>query len=158
MSAANLNAMKLALYYLGRRARTEQEMRDKLAAKEIPTEEIEAVIKKLKEYGYIDDQKFAQDFQRSRDDYRPTGVRRLKLELRQKGIDKEILEKVTVEPDREFQLAAAAAQSRLRQLSNLPAPDFNRRMMAFLTRRGFNYDVIKRVLTDLELGEKPNND
>lgn len=150
--------MKLALYYLGRRARTEQEMRDKLTAKEIPAEEIEAVIKKLKEYGYIDDQKFAEDFQRSRDDYRPTGARRLKLELRHKGIAKEILESVAVDPDREFQLAAAAAKSRLRQLAILPKADFNRRMMAFLARRGFNYDVIKRVLTDLQSDEKSNND
>lgn len=155
---AKLDAMKLALYYLGRRARTEQEMRDKLAVKQIPAEEISSVIKKLKEYGYIDDQKFALDFQRARDDYRPTGVGRLKLELKQKGVAKEILERIAIDPDKEFRLALAAAKSRYRQLAGLPKADFGRRMMAFLARRGFNYDVIKRVLADLQSAGKPDND
>lgn len=147
-----MKALQLALYYLGRRARTEQELRDKLARKQIPPQEIEAVLAQLKGYGYIDDEKFARDFQRARNDYKPMGVQRIKLELRRKGIAKEILETVAAEKEEEINLALTAAETRLRQYAGLEPAVFERRMMAFLARRGFSYDVIKRVFERLQEG------
>lgn len=144
-----MKALALALYYLEKRARTEKELRDKLARKQVPPQEIEAVLAKLKEIGYVDDVKYAAQFQRARNDYRPMGVRRLKIELQLKGVPREIIETVKVEKDDELALAQAAAESRLRQYANLDPETFRRRMTGFLARRGFGYDVIKQTLDSL---------
>jgi regulatory protein len=141
-----MNALQIALRYLERRARTEAELRQKLTDRQVPPQEIEAVLVKMKQFGYIDDQKFAADFQRSRNDYKPTGVQRLRMELRQKGVSKDIIEQIAVEKEDEIELAHAAAKTRLRQYSNLEATVFERRMIGFLARRGFGYDVIKVVM------------
>jgi regulatory protein len=142
--------MQVALRYLQRRARTESEIRKKLADREIPPQEIEAVMVRLREYGYINDQKFAVDYQRFRNDYKPMGQQRLRQELRLKGVPKDITEKVSADFEVEKELAYRAAQTRLRQYSNLTPEVFQRRMIAFLGRRGFSYSVIKTVLERLK--------
>ena len=151
-----MDAFALALYYLERRARTEKELRDKLARKQVPADTIETILTKLKGLGYINDQKFAQNFQRYRNDFKPVGLRRLKMELYQKGVPKEIIQSVSVEKDDEERLALEAAKTRLRQYSNLDSETFKRRMIGFLSRRGFTYDTIKRIMTTLD--SKENNE
>ncbi len=143
--------LSLALYYLQARARTEQELRDKLTRKQVPPQEIETVLLKLKELGYVNDQKFAKDFQRSRNDYKPTGLRRLRLELQLKGVDRHILEQLEATKEAEYQLALAAAETRLRQYQHLEPAVFERRMIAFLARRGFGYDTIKQVISQFKI-------
>jgi regulatory protein len=149
MSSSASRGLQLALYYLEKRGRTEKELREKLARKEVPPQEIEAVMAKLKELGYVDDVKFVANFQRSRNEYKPMGVRRLKQELYIKGAPKELIETVTAEKEVEQELAFQAAQTRLRQYSNLEPEVFKRRMTGFLARRGFNYGTIKQVLERL---------
>ncbi len=150
-----MNALQLALRYLERRARTEKELRQKLADRQVPPQEIEAVLVKLKGYGYINDVKFARDWQRSRDTYKPMGARRLRIELQLKGIPKEIVQTVQAEQAKEVELAYQAAESRLRQYSNLDSETFRRRMTGFLARRGFSYSVIKLVFEKLESNSGP---
>ncbi len=142
--------MQQALRYLERRARTEQELRKKLRDKQLPPQAIEAVLVKLKDLGYVNDQKYALDFQRSRDDYKPTGKQRLKVELYQKGVPKDVIETVQTDKEKEFSLALRAAETRLRQYAGLDKEVFYRRMSGFLARRGFDYGTIKQVIDKLQ--------
>ena len=142
--------MQQALRYLERRARTEQELRKKLRGKQLPPQAIEAVLVKLKDLGYVNDQKYALDFQRSRDDYKPTGKQRLKVELYQKGVPKDVIETVQTDKEKEFSLALRAAETRLRQYAGLDKEVFYRRMSGFLARRGFDYGTIKQVIDKLQ--------
>lgn len=142
--------MQQALRYLERRARTEQELRKKLSDKQLPPQAIEAVLVKLKDLGYVNDQKYALDFQRSRDDYKPTGKQRLKVELYQKGVPKDVIETVQTDKEKEFSLALRAAETRMRQYGHLDRETFYRRMTGFLARRGFDYGTIKQVIDRIQ--------
>lgn len=149
-----MNGLQLALYYLQKRARTEQELRDKLTRKQVPPQEIEAVLVRLRQLGYVNDQQYAINYQRARNDYKPMGVRRIKLELQLKGVPKDIVQTISAEKEEELALAREAAEGRLRQYRSLDPEVFRRRMTGFLARRGFGYDTIKQTLSYLEqLGE-----
>jgi regulatory protein len=103
----------------------------------------------VKSYGYIDDRKYAEDFischmaDRSR--------KKMELDLCRKGIDRkiiqEIMERLTEEgegPD-EF----LAAQKFLEKKNFDPNHAGNKekqKMSAFLYRKGFHMDIIRRVL------------
>lgn len=141
--------MNLALYYLERRPRTESELREKLKRKLIAESEIDSIIITLKEYGYINDSKYVINWQRSRNQYKPTGARRLKQELYVKGIAKELIESINVDRDTELELAWQAVQPKLHLQKILTPPIFNRRIFAFLARRGFDYACIKQVFERL---------
>ncbi len=145
-----MDPFQLALRYLERRARTEQELREKLARRQVPPQAIEAVLAKLKDYGYINDTTFAINWQRYRNDFKPMGVRRIKLELYQKGVAKEIIATVSAEKEAELTLARQAAETRLRQYAHLDRPTFERRLSAFLARRGFDYRTVKQIVDELK--------
>lgn len=144
-----MDAFQIAMRYLERRSRTEKELRDKLAQRKVEPDTIDVVIERLRGYGYINDQKFASDFQRVRDDYKPMGIFRLKQELSIKGVAKDITEGLSSDREKEYRLARTAAETRLRQYYPLEKEVFYRRMLNFLMRRGFDYATSQRVTSEL---------
>jgi SOS response regulatory protein OraA/RecX len=69
----------------------------------------------------------------------------LTVELRHKGVTQEIAEQATAEISDE-EAAFDAASRRLGSLRGLEYGRFRERLGAFLTRRGFSYDVARRTI------------
>jgi regulatory protein len=92
----------------------------------------------------VDDEAFAQFWVENREQFRPRGPRALRYELRRKGIGQEAIDQALegVDPLADaYQAAARKAQ----QLSHLDQPEFFRKLVDYLARRGFDYDVAKEV-------------
>jgi len=134
-----------ALRLISRRPRSEKEIRDYLRRKKSPPKLIEEVIKKLKKLKQINDLEFARWWVEQRSTFRPRGKFGLTMELRQKGIDKTIIEKSINKVD-ELPLATKLAQKKLRVYKNLPRQEFYQKMSAYLARRGFSWEIIKKVV------------
>ena len=85
-----------AVKALGRRMRTEAELRRLMAARIEPGADGEAVVQvvigRLKEHGYLNDQSFAETYARLRQQNEKLGARRVTNDLRQKGIRAEVVE------------------------------------------------------------------
>jgi SOS response regulatory protein OraA/RecX len=64
--------------------------------------------------------------------------------LRNKGISEEIIEEALAAVD-PSQSAYNAAEKRARQLSGLDSQAFSRKLVDYLARRGFSYDVAREV-------------
>jgi regulatory protein len=147
-------AYNRALDYLGYRPRSRREIDSYLQNRDVPQVQIEAVIGRLEHAGLLDDEAFARFWVENRERFRPRGRRALRYELRSKGVSEEIIERALESvdaPDSAYRSAGRKA----RQLSNLDRPTFYRKMIAFLSRRGFAYEVAREV-TDrywAELGE-----
>lgn len=133
------------LRLISRRPRSEKEIRDYLRKKKSPSKLIEAVVKKLKQLRQIDDAAFASWWVEQRTTFRPRGKFGLTMELRQKGIDKTIINKAINKVD-ELPLAARLAQKKLKVYKNLPREEFYQKMSAYLARRGFSWETIKKVV------------
>jgi len=133
------------LRLISRRPRSEKEIRDYLKRKKSPPRLIEAVIKKLKQLKQINDSTFASWWVEQRTTFRPRGKFGLTMELRQKGIDKTIIEKSINKVD-ELPLATKLAQKKLKVYKKLPRKEFYQKMSAYLARRGFSWEIIKKVV------------
>ena len=83
-----------ALEFLSYRTRSEKEVREKLKLKQAEPQVFEKVISKLKEKRFINDEEFARQWIENRERFKPRSLRLIRLELRQKGIEGEILERV----------------------------------------------------------------
>ncbi len=99
---------------LGRRAQTVAELKRKLWNRVEPGEageqKISAVVRKLKEYGFLNDASFAADFTRLRQENDKLGRRRVQQGLMQKGVHPELVSStldVAYENVNEEQLARA---------------------------------------------------
>ena len=139
-----------ALKFLSYRMRSEKEVRDKLKKKEFANDLIDEVIKDLKRINLIDDSNFASAFVRDKISNKPQGKILLKQELWKKGIKDETIEKVLKEyfedEEEELNLAKNLLEKRKKRYENLDKNIAKRRMMSFLLRRGFSYEIIKQVL------------
>jgi regulatory protein len=154
-------AMQKALRFLGYRARSMQEVRANLEKHEIPEAVIDSTLKRLQENGLLNDQEFAQAWVENRNTFRPRSRRALSIELRRKGLDNEIVQKVLDENVNEETLALEAARKHVRKVQGLEWQDFRQKLGGFLGRRGFSYDVsaqvIRLIWAELHPGGNKNN-
>lgn len=95
------------------------------------------VLQRLIDKKYLDDEKFARFWFEHRFLQKGTSLRRLRLELAQKGIDRDIIEQLIAESIRsdEEELAKIITKKRYRY------PD-RQKFIAYLARQGFSYDDI----------------
>ena len=140
------NPKHRALRLLSVRNLTCEELTERLLRDGFTSQEIEAVIQWLKELGYLDDKRTAEFWVDYRNRFRPTGIYGLKHELRQKGVALDIIEDVVNSSELDYELALKLAADRLKTLNRLPVKKQYQRIGGLLNRRGFSWDVIRRVL------------
>jgi regulatory protein len=129
---------------LGYRPRSVSEVRRKLKEKEFPETVIERVLTRFQELELLDDSAFARYWIEQRETFRPRGAMALRQELMQKGVSREVVDEALVDLD-ENSAAYRAAEKKSARWSQLPRFEFNRKVGAFLQRRGFSYSIIRDV-------------
>jgi regulatory protein len=143
--------MGAALRFLESRARSAAEVRGRLGRHGYRPDLVESCIARLIELGMIDDESFARAWVESRDRARPRGARALRMELRQKGIDRSTVDDVLEERDAERPDADEAAARLLLErhasaLARVPDPRARRqRAYALLARNGFDPEIAATV-------------
>ncbi|MEX1158161.1 MAG: regulatory protein RecX, partial [Thermomicrobiales bacterium] len=147
-------ATAAALNFVSYRPRSEREVRDRLRRRAFEPESIDYAIEKMRGWRYLDDAKFAEFWVESRAEHSPRGKRALQSELRAKGVEREVVERVLEATDLDENNAALEiARKRLRSLSSYDEETQRRRLSAFLARRGYGWDVVKPVLAELFTGD-----
>lgn len=144
-----------AYHYLSYRARTTKEiekyLRKKAEKHKFTPEVVETAFSALKTEGYINDESFIESFIYSRSQNKPKGKYALTTELRQKGISPDLIETyLTNNPVDENPLAYLALQRIWDKIFRLPKLERTKKAYNFLRRRGFQYDVIKKTIEELE--------
>ncbi len=143
-------AREIALRLLERRSLTAQQLRDKLANRNVPTAVIERLVTRFGEVGLIDDADYAQRWARTRTQVANYGARRIAVELRQRGVADEHIAAALADLTEEDELAAARKVAAKRvAAAGRGGPDAaKRRLVAALQRRGFNSDVVWQVVEE----------
>lgn len=139
-------ALQKAFVQLSYRPRSESEIQKKLQDAGFEDAVIEVVLERLRGGGLVQDQTFARTWIENRSTFRPRSRRFLAYELRQKGINEEIIESALNESNEDDQLAYQAACRYAARLEGLDWVEFRKKLSAFLGRRGFSYGTISPVV------------
>jgi regulatory protein len=146
------SAYQAALDLLARRDHFRHELETKLAIRSFARDDIEQALLRCEELGLLNDDRTAQRFVEVRAASRGWGPRRLEAELLERGVARDVAEKVTkLPPD----LADEALRTALRRLlSRAPAGwwrDGQRRarMVSSLIGRGFAADDAYAAISEL---------
>lgn len=143
--SADDKAFSLTLAYLARRARSEWELTDYFTRKGYEPELQEKLVDYVKQYGYIDDKKFAESWVANRRQLKQASKKRLIQELRQKRVASEIIEQVLAEDETdERELLREQIVKKRKQTKYQD----NLKLMQYLARQGFAYDDIKNALAE----------
>jgi regulatory protein len=139
-------AYQKGLHFISYRPRSEAELQRKLNEQGFEAAVIEAAIQRFKENGFLGDERFARDWVENRSTFRPRSKRMLAMELRQKGIADEEIQKALAETEDEGTLAYNTAVSYARRLASSDWETFRKRLGGYLARRGFSYGTITPIL------------
>lgn len=142
-------AMDKAVSLLASRSRTEKEIVVSLQINAYPEQTIARVMARLTEAGYLNDADFAEHWAASRLN-KGIGARRIRMELRQKGISQEEIDAAlsAVDNDDVMQGALKVAEKAARG-KDLSVPSDRQKILAALARRGYDFSVAKEALNQL---------
>ena len=139
-------ASNAALRLLAIRPRTVDEMRQRLSAR-FGNAAAEKTISRLQAQGLLNDADFAQQWRNSRERRKPRSQGMIQRELRAKGVADEIITQTLEGYDSAAAAHRAAARYAARQSGGRAV--FDRRVSAFLSRRGFDGETIRQTLERL---------
>ncbi|HEX5409778.1 MAG TPA: RecX family transcriptional regulator [Gemmatimonadaceae bacterium] len=153
--AQALRVYDRALDLLAFRARAARELRLALIRKGEPAPYVDRAIARLESLGLLDDAAFARQFSRSRIAGPGFSRRRLQSELARRGVAREVADAAIADAigddgtDMDDTLERIAMR-KLHTLRSVSAPVRRRRLYAFLARRGYDADAIRRVLERID--------
>ncbi len=135
------------------RSHAKRDLRRRLLQKQHRGEVVDQAIARLEWTGIIDDRRFAETFARAKV-ARGRGPIRVLRDLLTQGVDRRLAEQAVaaaveqegVDP---AQAARAAAERRVKQLTDLPPATKRRRLMAYLARRGFGGAETRDLVREL---------
>ncbi len=145
---AEAKAFDRALRFLGSRPRSSHEVEARLEEAGYEDETRAKVLERLQRLSYIDDRAFAAWWVDNRSRFNPRSSRALQQELRQKGIANPLIEHALASVD-DDELALAAGRNRADRWRHLPREAYDKKMLGFLQRRGFNYYSARNATNEL---------
>ncbi len=137
-------AFDRGLKYAVKKTVSEKQMVEYLSRHGFNEEAVHAAMDKLKEYGYVDDVKFANAYVATYSAER--GKNRLKLELKSAGVDPEIAEEILSRVDDEDSCDKCLDK----YLRTHREPD-RQKLINYLMYRGFDWDCINEAMNRREL-------
>ncbi len=144
---------------LGRQMRTEADLRRLMQKRVEPGERgeavIAAVVARLREYGYLNDAAFAETYARLRQENEKLGQRRVRQDLQQKGVNKELIAETLEARYGQTNEEALARQHLERKRIRKPENQKETaRVMRRLVTAGFSTGVIYKILRQWDVPDE----
>ena len=113
----------------------------KKPAPEITDVDIENVITRLLDRGYLNDENFARYYVENRNLSKGISLKRLRLDLKKKGISEEIIEKTLAENprDQKTEVRKMVEKKRRRGYDD-------KKLIEYLLRQGFDYELVRSLV------------
>jgi len=141
-SKARNKAFKLLSY----RERTIKEIEDRLRKNDFSEEVIKAVVDFLLEKDYLNEERFAEMWIRSRKKHHPRGRKLIYKELKNKGVNQKIINSALnqyLSNQEEIDMAEYLKDKWLRRRTEEDSSSY--KLKNYLANKGFSYDLIYTV-------------
>ncbi len=148
-----------AVKALGRHMRTVSEltrlMRTKVEKEPSGQAKIDAVLARLKDYGYLNDADYAATYTRLRQENASLGKRRVQQDLAIKGVNKELITETLTAAYQNVNEEELARRHLERKRVQKPSSDKEAaRIMRMLVRAGFSTGVIFKILKSWDVDDE----
>ena len=135
------------------RAKSKGELLAHLKKRGVEDDIAAATIFRLQEAGLLNDAEFAKAWSQSRHHSKKLSKRIIAGELRIRGVDQNSIDEALDEIDSEdeYRMAFSLAMKKYSTMSKLEADVQIRRVQSLLQRKGFSFDLIGRVIRELDI-------
>jgi regulatory protein len=154
--------LQRAVKLLAAKPRSVEELRERLLEKQWADDTaVDYALAKLKEYGYLDDERFAFGFASYSVRQKPVGRRRLARDLQTKKISKETADdalELVYQETPEEELIERAIEKRIRLRGRPATRQETKSLYDHLLRLGFSYDLIIRKVREASAADVDEGD
>ncbi len=134
------DAFDLAVAALGRKERSTAEVADLLRGRGIEENDVESAVGRLVALGELDDERFARRYAEDKRELAGWGAERIRAALASRGVDAADIE-AALAGDGEDEQIGRATGLLARRGDELSSNAARARALAFLTRRGYGYEI-----------------
>ncbi len=147
-----IEVRKAAYRFASYKPRSIFQIKQKLKEKGFSAEEAELATNFLKNFGLLNDMRFAENFIKNKAKTKNFGISRIKIELKRAGIADELIDQYLREfypIENTMDLARAATNKKMKLLQNKPKEKQKNSLIQFLARQGFGWDIIKKIVAEI---------
>ncbi|MDD5084771.1 MAG: regulatory protein RecX [Candidatus Omnitrophica bacterium] len=144
--------LQYALRLLSISPRTQSKLEERLKEKGYGVTAVREVMNYLSERKLINDASYARAYVEEMTERKPCGRHRLKYELKRRGVKEAVTEEALSSRDKqsEYKLALELAKERAGRLASIETMKRKKRIYDFLIRRGFDFEVARKVIGDID--------
>ena len=146
MELSNDVILKKVLRYCTYQDRCTQEVRTKLATFDVPDSEKKKIVKLLVDEGYIDDERFASTFVRSKIHLKKWGVNKIRMSLKLKGISDEIISSALSEIDPEIYREELIKVLKAKKINETDPYKHKAKLAQYAMQKGYEPTLVWDVL------------
>ncbi len=150
-------AYNKGLDLIDRRPHASGELARKLRERDFEKDAIDYAIKRLSQYGLVDDEKFAKLFAKELAEKKHFGNKRIIQELMKRGVSREIAQNSVDSLDND-PVESIIIIIRRKYYAKLNDPKGVQSVISALLRKGYSYDEIKKALKEIEASEGENDE
>lgn len=135
------------LNYIGFKMRTRQEVVRYLMSRQCPEDLCEEILEFLESYQYVDDESYVRSYISQSRNIQHWSQKDITQRLRGKGVDAETIKQAFDESpeDAEEQEARKVLEKKMRSSGTADA----KKLAAFMLRKGFSYEIVRRLVEEM---------
>lgn len=147
----HIDALEKARSYCAYQERSQQEVIQKLKSFKLSEDELNYVLLQLIQGDYLNEERYAQAYVSGKVRIKKWGKRKIKHQLKQKGLTDKCIESGFKEVDQEeyFETLKNVASYKWETVNEPNAYKKKQKVMSYLYGRGFETDLINEVLNDI---------
>jgi regulatory protein len=149
--------MQKVLNYISDIMRSEMEVVRYLRDLEVLDEDITSMVERLRELQFVDDQRFADAFVRTKRDTAKKGPLLIEQELFQKGVSKMHIQNAIKQysEDMQFEHAIEMIEKKQASYKNEGLKKKQQKLMQFVIQRGFPHSLASKAVREANIDEDP---
>ena len=151
MELTNDVILKKVLRYCAYQDRCVQEVRKKLATFDMPDSEKEKILKLLVDEGYLDDERYASTFVRSKIHLKKWGVNKIRMALKMKGISNEIISNALSEIDPEIYREELIKVLKAKKINETDPYKRRAKLAQYAMQKGYEPSLVWDVIRQMSL-------
>lgn len=144
-------ALKKILHYCNYQERCLKEIKTKLDFLEISSSDKDFILHFLTEEGFVDDERYCRSYVKSKINIKKWGVNKIKVSLIQKGIDKEIIDKVLSEVDEDLFKDELVIILKNKKIKDDDKQMRKAKLIRYALSKGYLYSQIMDALKHIEV-------
>lgn len=146
-------AFNSALHFLSFQMRSEHEVKKKLLEKGYGESVVLEAIQKLHKLGFLNDETYSKALLETKKKMQKKGPYAIKEDLRKKGIEKDLQDKVlsTFTYDEQKQLAKELAEKTIKLNSKKTPSQIKQKIQETLIRKGYSFSIVEDILSEINL-------